>query len=71
MPQDVIAEDAALNQAFSRQGQSDWMRSLKVLARAQAMCWHALPIKDRRMWLALAEAENDRIAERVLMHEQR
>ena len=71
MSQDVIADDAALNQAFSRQGQSDWMRSLKVLARAQAMCWHALPIKDRRMWLALAQAEDEKVAEmRVLVHGQ-
>ena len=70
MPHDVIL-DADLNQAFSRKGQSDWMRSLKVLARAQAMCWHALPIKDRRMWLALAEAESEEVAERVLIHEQR
>ena len=64
-------DDADLNQAFSRKGQSDWMRSLKVLARAQAMSWHALPVKDRRMWLALAEAESEKVAERVLMHEQR
>ena len=70
-------DDAALNQAFARKGQSDWMRSLKVLSRAQAMCWHALPIKDRRMWLALAQAEDEKIrqaapvTEKVVWHEQR
>lgn len=73
MGQDVIL-DSDLNQAFSREGQSDWMRSLKLLARAQALAWHAIPILERRKWLDLAQAEQETIdarkAERVLVHEQ-
>lgn len=73
--QDVIL-DAKLNQAFSRQGQSDWMRSLKLLARAQALAWNAIPVKERRRWLDLAQEEQDTIAQmqadrKVLIHEQR
>ena len=71
--------DADLNQAFSRKGQSDWMRSLKIVARAQAMLWQSTPLKDRRNWLKLAEAETEALeeqtaaqrCEKVVFHEQR
>lgn len=54
------ADDAALNQAFSRQGQSDWMRSLKRLARAQAILWSRLPIQDRQAILQQVDQEQER-----------
>jgi hypothetical protein len=69
--QDVIDHT---EQVFSRHGQSDWLRSLKRVARAQALCWASTPITERRKWLALVDAEDELIAqqqrERVMFHEQ-
>ena len=70
-------QDVILDQPFSKHGQSDWLKSLKRLARAQALAWQATPIRDRQHWIALAEAEEQRLMddavrqERILIHEQR
>jgi len=58
--QDVIvdmAQDAALNQAFSRQGQSDWAKSLKRVARAQAILWHETSLAKRQALLDQVDKE--------------
>ena len=63
---------------FRRPEGSDWMRSLKVLARAQSMAWAALPMSDKRSFMKLAEAETQVLEEqsalaqqmRVLIHGQ-
>lgn len=71
-------QDVILDTPFSRHGQSDWLRSLKIVSRAQAMCWAAQPISDRQCWLKLAEAETEQLEKqsaqrkgKVLIHEQR
>lgn len=56
MQQDVM-DDAALNQAFSRQGQSDWMEALKRVARAQAILWSETPVPRRQEILARVDRE--------------
>ena len=52
-------DDAALNQAFSRQNQTDWMRSLRRVARAQAILWHETPIAERQVILARVDQETE------------
>jgi hypothetical protein len=46
-------------QVFSRQGQSDWMRSLQRVARAQAIAWHRLPLSERLALLAEVDRETE------------
>lgn len=49
--------DLAVQQPFSRHGQDDWMRSLKLVARAQALLWSRTPLDERRKLLNEAEDE--------------
>ena len=50
-------DDAALNRAFAKDTQSDWMRSLKRVAKAQAILWHETPIAERHALLARVDRE--------------
>ena len=58
--QDVIAElhdDADLNRGFSREGQTDWARSIRRVAKAQSILWHETPINERLKLLARVDHE--------------
>jgi hypothetical protein len=52
--------DATVHQAFARHNQSDWLKSLKLLSRAQAIMWNEMPIGAKQKYMARAEAEFQR-----------
>lgn len=61
--QDVVADlpDAPIEQPFSRHGQSDWLKSLKRVARAQALAWSRLSIAERQQLLDEVDSEMNRL----------
>jgi hypothetical protein len=52
-----LEDNALLNQAFSRANQSDWMKSLKRVARAQAILWHGTEMSVRLEMLSRVDQE--------------